>query len=128
MGLEEAGGIKRSIAQKVPKRKVEIVGATAVCRIDDCATSATVLRREVVGDYPEFANRVGRKLHHLVGEALVGSAISIVLYTIESEIVIGTAQAVYVIAGIASTAKRSAAQGANRAGRQQGEVGVRAPV
>ena len=106
--------------------EAQVVGAAAQAGADDGAARAPVLGAVVVRGHLELAHRVGRELHHLVGEALVAGAIGVVLGAVEHEVVEGTAQAVYVIGSVAPGER--AFESLCGAGRQQREVGVGAAV
>ena len=127
-GLEEPGRVQLGVAVELPCRSAEPVGAALVGRIDRRAGAAPVFGAHVVGDHLELGHGVGRRLHHLVREALVRRAVGVVVDAVEQEIVEGRAQAVDVERPLA----RRRAAGVERrrpdAGAQQHQARVLAPV
>ena len=63
---------------------------------------AAVLRAHVVGDDLELLDRVRRRLHHLIREALVARAVGVVVDAVDEEVVEGRAQAVDVERALAA--------------------------
>ena len=108
---------------------MEPVGAAPVIDVDGRAGSAAVLGAHVVGDDPEFADRVGRRLHHLVGEALVARAVRVVVDAVDEEVIEHAAQAVDVERAFARRVpRRERRAGQLHARRQQRERRVLAAV
>ena len=99
-GFWPSAGLKKVVAFSAVSRKnsqrvaVELVRAAAVGDVDRRAGGAPVLGALVVGDDAELADRVGRRLHHLVREALVAGAVGVVVDAVDQEVVERAAQAV----------------------------------
>ena len=118
--LEESGRVHARVAQELPAAAVERVGAAAVVDVDRRAGRAAVLGAHVVGDDLELADRVRRRLHHLVREALVARAVGVVVDAVDQEVVEGAAQAVDVERALARrVARRQRRAGELDAGREQ---------
>ena len=118
--LEEAGRVHRRVAQELPGAAVERVGAAAVVDVDRRARRAPVFGAHVVGDDLELGDRVRRRLHHLVREALVAGAVGVVVDAVDQEVVERAAQAVDVERAFARrVAGRQRGAGELDAGRQQ---------
>ena len=66
---------------------MKLVGSAANARVDDGAARAAVLGREVVGDDAKLLDRVRIELNDLIGEALVGCAVGVVIDAIHHEVV-----------------------------------------
>ena len=62
--LEEVAGVEAVVAQKLPRRSVELVGAGFGHHGDLRAGVAPVLGREVVRQHAHFLHRVGRRVVH----------------------------------------------------------------
>src|SRR5581483_5595742 len=127
VGLKKPTAL-RGVTQEVVDRAVELVRPTAQAGVDDRAARAPVLGAEVVGLDLELLQRVGRGLHDLVREALVASAVKVVVNAVKHEVVERAAQAVDVEAGVARARFLGAEDRTAHAGREQRQVGVRAPV
>ncbi len=85
--LEEARRVQARIAEELPARPVQRVGAAAIVDVDRGAGGASVLRAQVVGDDLELADGVGRRLHDLVREPLVAGAVGVVVDAVDQEVV-----------------------------------------
>ena len=121
-GPEEAGGVELGAAHELPRRAAEGVGAARIGDVDRRAGRASVLGAHVVGDDLELADRVRRRLHHLVREALVAGAVGVVVDAVDQEVVEGRAQAVDVERAFA----RREAAGVER--RQRARPATAAPA
>ena len=104
-GLKKPVGVQLGVAEELPGVAVKLVGAAAVGDVDRRAGRAAVLGAHVVGDDLELADRVGRRLHHLVREALVARAVGVVVDAVDQEVVEGAAQAVDVERAFARRAR-----------------------
>ena len=127
-GLEEAGGVEVGAAQEVPAGAAEPVGAAGVGHVDGGAGRAAVLGAHVVGDDLELGHRVGRRLHHLVREALVAGAVGVVVDAIDEEVVEGRPQTVHVERALARREAAGVQRREPHARRQQRELRVLAAV
>ena len=78
------------------------VGAAFDGGVDDGAGGVIVLGAVVVGFYFELLDGVRAGLHDLIGKALIGGAIGVVVYAVEHEIVQFAALAIDVIGGVAA--------------------------
>jgi hypothetical protein len=92
--LEEAGGIERRVPQELPHFSMEPVRAAPVHDVDRRASRPAVLGADVVRQNLELADRVRRRLHHLVREPLVARAVSVVVHSVDQEVVERAPQAV----------------------------------
>src|SRR5215469_7051409 len=77
--LKEANGVEFGVAQEIPRRAMEIVGAAANAGIDDGTRRAPVLGAVVVGVEPEFLNCIRRCLHYLIGETLITGPVGVIV-------------------------------------------------
>ena len=106
----------------------EGVGAARIGDVDRGARRTAVLRAHVVGHDLELADRIRRRLHHLVREALVAGAVGVVVDAVDQVVVERRAQAVDVERPFA----RRRAAGADRrrahARRQQRQRRILAAV
>ena len=102
--LEVGLRVQRGVAEEFPGVAVDLVGAAPVGDVHRRAGRASVFRALVVGDDAELADRVGRRLHHLVGEALVAGAVGVVVDAVDQEVVERAAQAVDVEGALARRA------------------------
>ena len=113
----------RRVAQELPAAAVERVRAAAIVDVDRRAGGAAVFGAHVVGDDLELADRVGRRLHDLVREALVAGAVGVVVDAVDQEVVERAAQAVDVerplARRVAGRQRRAAELDAGRQQRQR---------
>ena len=107
--LEVGFGVQLRVAEELPRVAADLVRAAAVGDVDGRPGRAPVLGALVVGDDAELADRVGRRLHHLIGEPLVAGAVGVVVDAIDQEVVEGAAQAVDVERALARRAVRARA-------------------
>ena len=108
---------------------MDLVGAAAVRDVHGRARRAAVLGALVVRDDAELADRVGRRLHHLVREALVAGAVGVVVDAVDQEVVERAAQAVDVERAFARRALIALVQGRlPHAGREQRQCRILAAV
>ena len=91
----------------------------------DGAHGPSVFGAEVVGLDLELLHRVRRQLDHLVGEALVASAVGVVVDAVQDEVVERGLHAVDIERGLAAAVGQA---GTPHAGRQQRQIGVVASV
>ena len=98
--------VSRRNSQALPCSRLR---AAAVVDVDGRAGGAAVLRAHVVGDDLELADRVRRRLHHLVREALVARAVGVVVDAVDQEVVEHAAQAVDVERAFARRVARASA-------------------
>ena len=127
--LEVVGRVQRRVAEEFPRAAVDLIHAAPVRHVHRRAGGAAVLRALVVRDDAELADRVGRRLHHLVRKALVARAVRVVVDAVDQEVVERAAQAVDVEGAFARRPVRALVQRRLAdAGRQQGERRVLAAV
>jgi hypothetical protein len=120
------GGVKGPIAFRTVLRK--FVRAAADTDVDDGSGGATVLRAVVVGFDAELVDGIRGGRNGLVGEALVGGAIGVVVETVEEEVVELAALAVDVEGGVAAGVGGVFEEVAAYTGYEGGEVGVGATI
>ena len=82
---------------------MKIVGAVAGDNIDSGAARTAILRAHVVGHHLKFSHGVGRQLHHLVRESLVGRAKHVVVQPVQHVVIEDAAQAVDIERSLALT-------------------------
>ena len=104
--LEEGRRVQRGVAEELPGIAVELVGAAAIRDVDGRAGRTAVFRALVVRHDAELADRVGRRLHHLIREPLVARAVGVVVHAVDQEVVERAAQAVDVERAFARRAVR----------------------
>src|ERR1700679_381987 len=90
------------VTDVVPDHTMKLRAAALRSGVDDGPAGAAVLSAVIVGRYAKFIDGVEDWLNRLIGKALVVDAVTVVIQTIENEIVPGTAQAVDVVGSIAA--------------------------
>ena len=115
---EIAGRVQRRIPVELPAAAVNTVRAAPVGHVDGGARRPAVLGALVVGHDLELVDGIGRRLHHLVGEALVAGAVGVVVDAVDEKVVERTAQAVDVEGAFAQCAGAAAEGRLAHAGRQ----------
>ena len=128
IGLEEAGGIEGRVANVLPGAPVELIGAEAGDHVDGSAAGVAKLGAGVIDYHLKLGYRIGRGLHHLVGESLIGGAVLVVVQAVEEEVVEGAAQAVDVKGAFARIALGELAGAGNHAGGQLHQLRILASV
>ena len=109
--FEEARGVQPVVLQEVPERAVEGIGARLRRHVHHRPTRPAELGRIGVHHHSELRHRIRRRLHGLVGEALVGGAVEIVVHAVEDEVVKHTAQAIHVVGALAPKGHRTGVGG-----------------
>ena len=125
---EGANGVEVCVAVVFPEFAVEMIGAAVDAHVEDGAGGAPILGAVVVRLDAELADGVGRGLNGLVGEALVRCAVSVVVQTVEQEVVLLAAIAVYVVGSVAAGHRLVFQHVGAHTGSQQRQIGVSAAV
>ena len=99
---EGADRVQNRITEVVISLAVKVIGTAADTDVDHGSGGAAVLGAVVVGFDAELIDSVGRRRDGLVGEALVGGAVGVVVDTVEQKVVEFTALTVDVEGGVAA--------------------------
>jgi hypothetical protein len=127
-GLKEAGGVEVGVADEFVQSCVEFVGAAGRGHVDGGSGGTAILGALVVGHYLKLGDGVRRRSDDLIIEALVALAVSIVVRTVEQEVVENAALAVDVIGALAHEAGLRGGEGRSWSlagtGNQAEQIGV----
>jgi len=103
---ERSDCVKDRVAEIVVSLAMEFVVAAANADVDDGTGGAAVLCAVVVGLNAKLGDSVGRGRNGLIGEALVGGAVGVVVETVEKKVVEFAALTVDVEGGVAAAVRR----------------------
>ena len=121
--------IERRVAEELPPAPVQLVRAASVSDVHRRARRPTVLGALVVGDHPELTDRIRRRLHHLIREALIACPVRVVVDAVDQEIIERAAEPVHIERAFPRRPGRALVQGRlPDAGRQQRERRILAAV